>query len=232
MISIVVVRETIRRHVTNIGYLAYVAFLPILGLGVSRFGPPAAAWPTLVGLLAIITGCNVIGPEFSSGTLQLILVKPIDRSTYLLSRVAGVVSVVSIAAIVACLGETGGRMTRAVGEVPWQALGIGLLHAIVVIILTVSLLTFFGSFSRAYFNVALYVVLRIGLSMLPPILSMTRRDFTIVNRAVMFIDWNLYPDAPSRFDGPWLLLVLSNAAIALVLACLVFRNREVPYGAD
>jgi hypothetical protein len=26
--------------------------------------------------------------------------------------------------------------------------------------------------------------------------------------------------------------VLANAAVALVLACLAFRKREVPYGAD
>jgi hypothetical protein len=230
MISMVVVRETIRRHVTNVGYLAYVAFLAIVGVGVAQFGPPGSAWPTLVGLLAIITGCGVIGPEFSSGTLQLILVKPIDRSTYLLSRVAGVVGVVGLAAIVACVGEAGGRVAR--GEVPWEALGAALLNTIVASILTVSLLTFLGSFSRAYLNVAMYMVLRIGLGMLPPMLSLTGWDLTGVNRVVMFVDSNLYPDAPSRIDGPWLLLVLSNAAIALVLACFVFRNREVPYGAD
>jgi ABC-type transport system involved in multi-copper enzyme maturation permease subunit len=230
MISMVVVRETIRRHVTNVGYLTYVAFLPILALGVARFGPPGAAWPSLVGLLAIITGCGVLGPEFSSGTLQLILVKPIDRSTYLLSRVAGVVSVVWLAAIVACAGELGGRIAS--GNVPWQALGAALLNAAVLGILTVSLLTFFGSFTRAYINVALYVVLQIGLSMLPPILGMTGRDMTTIVSGVTFVQNSLFPDAPRGFDGPWLLLVLSNAAIALVLACFVFRNREVPYGAD
>ena len=41
------------------------------------------------GSTVLITGCGPIGPEFSSGTLQLILVKPINRATYLLSRVAG-----------------------------------------------------------------------------------------------------------------------------------------------
>ena len=29
-----------------------------------------------------------------------------------------------------------------------------------------------------------------------------------------------------------MLMVLANAAVALVLACLAFRQREVPYGAD
>jgi ABC-type transport system involved in multi-copper enzyme maturation permease subunit len=230
MISVVVVRETIRRHVTNIGYLTYVAFLPLLGFGVARFGPPGAAWPTLVGLLAIITGCGVLGPEFSSGTLQLILVKPIDRSTYLVSRVAGVVSIVWLAAIVACAGELVGRIAS--GNIPWEVLGATLLNTAVLSILTVSLLAFFGSFTRAYINVALYMVLQIALSMLPPLIGMTGRDVATIVRGITFVQSNLFPDAPHRFNGPWLLLVLSNAAIALVLACFVFRNREVPYGAD
>ena len=74
MVSGVVVEETIRRHVTHIGFATYVALLAIVGMGVSRFDAPGAVWPTLVGWLAIITGCGPIGPEFSSGTLQLILV--------------------------------------------------------------------------------------------------------------------------------------------------------------
>ena len=56
LFSRVVIRETIRRHLTHIGYVTYVAFMAIVAVGVSQFGPPGAMWPTLVGLLAIITG--------------------------------------------------------------------------------------------------------------------------------------------------------------------------------
>jgi ABC-type transport system involved in multi-copper enzyme maturation permease subunit len=230
MISLVVVRETMRRHLTHAGFIPYLALLLMIGFAVAQFGPPGAGWPSLVGFLSIITGCAVIGPEFSSGTLQLILVNPIRRSTYLLSRVAGVVSVVWIAAIVAFLGELGGRIMK--GNVPWEALGSALLNTALMSILVVSMLAFFGSFTRAYINVALYLVLLFGLGVLPAILNATKRDMTSVIRVITFIDQNLYPDAPHRIDGPWILLVLSNAAIALVLACFVFRNREVPYGAD
>ncbi|HKR64485.1 MAG TPA: hypothetical protein VJZ00_12205, partial [Thermoanaerobaculia bacterium] len=94
----VVVSETVRRHITNAGYLSYLAFLAIVALGVSRFNRPASMWPSLVAVLAIIAGSAPIGPEFSSGTLQLILVKPVKRWVYLLSRVAGVVLAVSNAA--------------------------------------------------------------------------------------------------------------------------------------
>ena len=59
--SRVVVEETIRRHVTHIGYVTYVAFLAILAIGVSRFGPPAAMWPTLIGLFSVSGGMNSQG---------------------------------------------------------------------------------------------------------------------------------------------------------------------------
>ena len=90
----VVIEETIRRHITSVGYLTYLAIVAIVAVAVSRFEHPAAVWPQLITILAIITGCGPIGPEFSSGTLQLILVKPVNRAEYLLSRVIGVVAVV------------------------------------------------------------------------------------------------------------------------------------------
>jgi ABC-type transport system involved in multi-copper enzyme maturation permease subunit len=230
VLSSVVIEETIRRHVTHIGYLTYVAFLAIVSVGVSQFGPPAGAWPSLVGLLAIITGCAPIGPEFSSGTLQLILVKPINRATYLLSRIAGVLCVIWLAAIVPFACEVIGRMIK--GEVPWQAMGTTLLNTAVLAILTVSLLTLFGSLSRAYLNVAFYMVLQIGLGVLPMLLSLRRERFAPIARAIGVIEQNLYPSAMAGLDWKLLLLVLSNAAVAIVLACFAFRNREVPYGAD
>jgi hypothetical protein len=227
----VVIEETIRRHVTHIGYIAYLAFLAIVAMGVSKFGPPAAAWPTLIGLLAIITGSGPIGPEFSSGTLQLILVKPVNRSTYLVSRIVGVLCVVWLAALVPFLCEVIGRMLR--GEVPWYAMGMKLLNTAVLAVLTVSLLTLFGSLTRAYINAALYVSLQIALNVVPGILGMAGRDrFAMVRRGIDVVEQNLFPPAISGFDWRWMLLVLCNAAVAIVLACFVFRNREVPYGAD
>lgn len=228
MLSGVVIAETIRRHVTHIGFLVYLALLAIIAIGVANVGGPPG-WPTFVGLLAIITGCGVIGPEFSSGTLQMILVKPVNRSTYLLSRVAGVVIVIWIAAIVSFLGEAVGHLIG--GDVPLDVMAATLLNTAVSVVLTVSLLTLFGSLTRAYLNAALYVVILMTLNIIPPLLQFAKAPQAIT-RAINVIELNLYPTEPPRLDGPWLLLVLSNAAVALLLACLVFRNREVPYGAD
>lgn len=230
LFSRIVIEETIRRHITHIGFVTYVAFMAIVGLGVSQFSAPASMWPSLVGLLAIITGCGPIGPEFSSGTLQLILVKPINRATYLLSRVAGVLCVIWLASLVPFACEVVGRLTK--GDVPLQAMATTLANTAVSAVLTVSLLTLFGSVSRAYLNAAFYVVLQISLSIAPSLLGLGGERFAALARGLAVIDRNLYPTPTPGFHWWWLLLVLSNASVALVLACFAFRSREVPYGAD
>jgi ABC-type transport system involved in multi-copper enzyme maturation permease subunit len=239
--SMVVIRETLRRHVTNPAYLGYLALLVIISLGVSVFNRPAAGWPSLITLLAVITGAGAIGPEFSSGTLQLILVKPVTRVAYLLSRVAGIVLSVWIAAATCAVFELIGRLLWT-EVVPFGLVGAGLVNACVDTILCVALLVLFGSLTRAYFNVAIYLVLNVGIAMSGVVIALLRQSRNVIgeflrgsdaiDRALMAIDQNLFPDAPMRLNETWLVMVLSNAAVVLVLACLAFRNREVPYGAD
>ncbi len=234
--SSVVFLETVRRHVTSGGYLLTLALLAILaGVG------PGAGWPTLVGLLAIVVGCGPIGPEFSSGTLQLILVKPVNRAVYLLSRVAGVVAVVWIAAVVAAAAEMIGRIAWGHGA-PWAAVSSMLANTAAETLLACSLLVLFGSLTRAYFNAAIYVAGQVGLAILAGVLGLIRMSrgavgqflsqHTGIERGLAVVTNNLFPEAPLGLDRNWMLMVLSNAAIALVLACLAFRRREVPYGAD
>jgi ABC-type transport system involved in multi-copper enzyme maturation permease subunit len=225
----VVVAETVRRHVTNVGYLSYIALVAMVGLAVSRFDQPAAVWPTLITLLSVITGAAIVGPEFSSGTLQLILVKPVNRASYVISRIAGVVAAVWLATLTAFAFECAGRVVR--GDVPWRSLSISLVNVSADVVLTVSLLALLGSLTRAYFNAAIYVGLQIALSMAMGVLTMARK-YPEVGRVLAVVEKNLFPEVPPRFDRDWMLLVFSNAAVAILLACIAFRNREVPYGAD
>jgi ABC-type transport system involved in multi-copper enzyme maturation permease subunit len=236
----VVVRETLRRHVTHAGYITYVIFVALVGLGAAGFAKPATMWPTLVSLLAIIAGAGVIGPEFSSGTLQLVLVKPVNRAVYLLSRVTGVVLAVWI---VACAGALAELIGRAIWTRPaYEWIGGTLLNAMTDVILTVALLALLGSLTRAYFNAAIYVALMIGLSVATGIAAMLRATHNAVGQflervpqleeGLRLVDLNLFPDVGPRLAALWSVTVLANAALALVLACFAFRNREVPYGAD
>lgn len=238
----VVVAETVRRNVTNIGYIAFVALLIIVALAVSVFDRPGTMWPSLAALLAMIAGCSVVGPEFSAGTLQLVLVKPVNRAVYLVSRATGVTLVVWLAASVAALCELAGRALWGDSGLQAAAIGGALANAAADTVLTVSLLALLGSLTRAYFNIAVYVVAMIGLNVLRGFLGFLRqaqnaigaffREHTWIDRTLYVIDRNLFPDFPPKFETTWLLMVLSNGAIALLLACLAFRQREVPYGAD
>lgn len=238
----VVIAETVRRHVRHGAFLAGLALFVLVALAVSAFDRPGSAWPSLVALLALITGSAVIGPEFSSGTLQLILVKPVNRASYLLSRVTGVVLVVWLAAVVCAVVELVGRAAWGDTGMQAKAIGTALLNSMTDTVLAVSLLAFLGSITRAYFNIAIYVVVMTGLNLGGVVLAMTRQsqtaigrflaEHTEIERALMVIEQNVFPELPPRLDPVWTAMVASNAAIALLLACLAFRRREVPYGAD
>ena len=238
----VVIEETVRRHVTNVFYLAFLGLVIIIALAVSVFDRPGSAWPSLVSLLSLIAGCGVIGPEFSSGTLQLILVKPVNRAVYLVSRVTGVVLVVWFAAIVAAVCELAGRAIWGDTGIQAKAIGSTLLNSATDTILAVAVLALLGSLTRAYFNIAIYVAVMFGLNVSFVVLAFVRQtqtaagqflqDHTGLERSLPVIEANLFPELPPLLSANWSLMILSNAAVALLLACLAFRRREVPYGAD
>lgn len=233
--------ETVRRHLSSVGYLVFVALIALVGLFAASFNKPASMWPTLVTLLAIVTGSALIGPEFSTGTLQLLVTKPIRRQVYLLSRAAGVLAVVCAAAIVAACAEALARIASG-AEVPWRVIADASGGALIEALLTIALLALLGSLTRAYFNVAIYVLTQLAFSIAESILGAARvRGHAIgrylqhhpsVERGLALVDDLFFPAAPPELQWLWALRVLATAAIALVLACLAFRRREVPYGSD
>jgi hypothetical protein len=234
----VVIGETVRRHVTNVFYVALLLLLVMIGFGVASFNTPAAVWPSLVGMLAVVAGAGVIGPEFSSGTLQLIVSRPLRRWSYLLSRVAGVLTIVGIAATLPFVAESVTRLLRGRELVPWPLL----LNILVVALCTCALLVFFASFTRAWFNVAIYFLLQVGFSATEGILALVRgrggatgeflRVHPEIERGVTAASQTLFPELIPHFDGAWMARALVVSTVALVLACVMFSRREVPYGAD
>lgn len=241
--SRVVVIETIRRHFTNVLVVGVLVFLLLLGLASSRLDN--VLWPPFITLLTIVAGAALIGPEFSSGTLQLILVKPINRAVYLVSRWTGVVLFLGIASGGAFAMEAIGRLIWGGSEQIGKS-AIMLLNVWSDAAVTCAILAFFGTFLRSYFNVALYWLLLVVINVMRSMIVAAKMaqdgflgwvrgmtlEYPIIADALDWLDGNLFPEPTGVFDRQWLLMVWSNAFVAIVLACFVFRRREVPYGAD
>lgn len=236
-----VIAETIRRHVTNVGFIVALIFIALIGILAATFNVPGSLWPSLTGLVALITGSALIGPEFSASTLQLIVSKPIRRSVYLVSRVAGVFVCVAIAALAGFCSEIAARLLLTGGAIPWLRIGFALAMVLTTSLMTISLLTFLGSVTRSYFNIAIYLGVEIAFSAAQALLGALRvrgaagallRQYPQIERSLMIVDDTLYPDAPPFISGAWFARVVFTALIAIALACLAFERREVPYGAD
>ena len=229
-----VFRETVRRHMTSPAFLfTLLLFAASAGAIASLGGPPVILQIAL--LPAILLSGQLIGPEFSRGTLQLILVKPLNRSAYLLSRVAGVVVALWVVIWISFAVDVIARLIDG-ATVEWSATAAPV-NVSTATILLAALFALFGSMTRSYFNVAIYFGLRIGLPLVIGIVSMVggrSRLTPWIVKTVSTINSNLFPDtaAAASFDRQWTLMVLSNAVVALFLACVIFRKREVPYGAD
>ncbi len=241
----VVILETLRRHFTSGAFLVVVAFLVLVAVGSTFLSGQPGQWRAFVALLTLIAGAQLIGPEFSSGTLQLILSKPINRSVYLLSRWAGVVLAIWCAVGLALVADGIALLARG-APIPWRRMGEGAFGLSWSALLVCAVLAFFGSFLRSYFNVGLYLVLRavLGVALaaideirpdMPGIIGASARLFDAypaLGSAIAALTRNLFPDVPLAVGVDWVLLIASNTAVLLLLACLLFRRREVPYGAD
>lgn len=243
--SVVVIVETLRRHFVHLGYVIALLLLILIGVTMAALGAPQAPYE-MISLFALIAGCQIIGPEFSSGTLQLILSKPIGRSAYLLSRVAGVVLAIWVAIVVVFASDVVGRLIAGT-QIGWRsALAAALVSALKVLFVC-SLLAFFGSFSRTYVNIGIYIGAQVLLPTISGLLGIMKnavsgemgkigallRAHPGLLEGLAVINKNLFPDTPPiLFDRDWMVMIVSNASVALLLACVIFSRREVPYGAD
>lgn len=242
----VVFFETVRRHIANAGFLVLVAMLCTIAACVGAFGGPPQIWQGLVKLLAIILACQLIGPEFSSGTLQLILAKPINRSAYVVGRVFGVVTVIWVMTLAPFAADAACRGFISSSDPAWAPLIGSTINSMLVSLLTTSLMAFFGSFMRSYFNVAVYFLLQVALSLLLGAINSIQKGMIaklaklgaffsahpIIQHSAFWIHEQFFPDPQPLLDMKVVLLVLSNSAIAVLLASMIFSRREVPYGAD
>src|SRR5438270_1089419 len=211
--------ETLRRHFAHLGYVSTLLVLIVIVMSMTAIAAPAPTPYEIIGLFTLVVGCQLIGPEFSKGTLQLILSKPVGRSTYLVSRVVGVVLAIWFAILVMFASEVIGRLI--VGTpITWRAALAAVLVTALKALLVCCLLAFFGSFSRSYVNAGIYIGGQILLSMVFGLLSVMKNavsgemgkigamlcEHPAVLESFGAIRGNLVPDNPAiPFDRNWTL---------------------------
>jgi ABC-type transport system involved in multi-copper enzyme maturation permease subunit len=237
----VVIGETVRRHLARPGYVVFLILLTMVGMFAASFNTAGQMWPWLITALAIVTGSAIIGPEFSTGSLQLIVSKPISRSAYLLARVAGVSASVGIAAVVGFTAECVARLLLG-RALPWLRLAEVFSGALLVSFLTIALLTLLGSLTRSYFNVAIYLGMEAALSAIETLVGLLRvkaaaggalhDHYPEVQSGLVWLDDFLFPSIPPELHRGWLVRLIATAIVALGLACLAYDRREVPYGPE
>ena len=235
--SAVVFAETVRRHLTSAGYLAFLAFIAITGIFVATFRTPGALWPSLISALAIVTGSAIVGPEFTTGALQLIVSKPVARHAYVLGRVAGVWAATGLAAAIALFAEV---LTRLMIGAPLSLPRLLEIFTseLIVALLAIAFLTLLGSVTVSYFNVAIYLGLQFAFFISESITGAIRvRNAFIaahpgILQSLVAIDDTLFPSVPPELTVAWMLRNGALIFVALSLACLAFQRREVPYGSD
>lgn len=243
----VVIMETLRRHWRTLINAALTIVFTIIGGLVGAYNGPTRGWLGFFVIISVLLGCQLIGPEFSSGTLQLVLSKPINRATYLVSRYTGVVLSIWMMIALAFSADALCRLLFAKDLVDWSEHLADVVNQLAFVALACALLALFGTFMRSYFNAGLYFVLQIFLSVAVATLTtimngrglrmQVMRDFLTAHpgiaSGVRAVEQNLYPSLPNgTIDRRWLVMVFTNAIVAVTIACFIFRKREVPYGAD
>jgi len=229
-----------------------------------RFGSPAMA--TALGVLAVMTALQgaLSGPEqalgagflaillisagsvsrdISGGAIQMILSRPIRRTSYLYGRYAGILAAYAIFLAVAAgltllLSAIFPRIIgAAAAPIRLGAIGRGVGTAFADALLFSAILLFFSTFLRGYADVLAYILLSILLGLLPGLGSALRKPW--LARAGEKIRENVLPkvDWSEIFQGRGLLgdatgrWALALAAF-LALAAIVFSRREFSYGQD
>jgi ABC-type transport system involved in multi-copper enzyme maturation permease subunit len=229
-----------------------------------RFGSPATS--IAHGVLAVMTGITAamsdpeqalglgffamiviaagsVSKDVSGGALQMILARPIRRTSYLFGRYLGILaayaSFVAASTGLAVLFTTAlPRLFGASGMPPSAlALGRGAAAAMANALLFAAILLFFSTFLAGYADVLAYFLLSLFLGVLPQVATSLGRPGLgtaaekLRENVLPKVDWGAVlrgTGVASEATGRYVFAVIAF----LVLAAVVFSRREFAYGHD
>jgi ABC-type transport system involved in multi-copper enzyme maturation permease subunit len=237
------VRRFLRQRFASPAMAIALAVIALLTAVQAALSDPERALGS--GFLAIVLiGAGSVSKDASGGALQMILARPIRRSSYLFGRYLGILAAYAVFLLVAggltvlfssTLPGLFGATARPVFSAP--ALGRGAAAALLDALLFAAILLFFSTFLRGYADVLAYILLSILLQLLAGLGSALREPWlgdageAIRKNVLPKVDWNEVLRGQNVLGEPTGRYVLA-VTVFLLLAAVVFSRREFAYGHD
>jgi ABC-type transport system involved in multi-copper enzyme maturation permease subunit len=237
------VRRFLRQRFGSPAMAAALGVLALLTAIQAALSEPERALES--GFLAIVLiAAGSVSRDASSGALQMILARPIRRTSYLFGRYLGI-----LAAYAAFLAGTCGLtvllavvLPRALGAVSSSAvspesLGRGVGAALLNASLFAAILLFFSTFLRGYADVLGYILLSILLQVVPGLGRTLHKPWLTTageearRNVLPEVDWSEVMRGRHALGEPTGQFALA-VVVFLTLAALIFSRREFSYGRD
>jgi hypothetical protein len=236
-VNLTLVLATLRQRFTSpIRLLIVLLFgwMPMIAIVVA----PRAGFAALGDgyFLALALAAGMIGQDLSSGTLQLLLARPVTRAQYVLSRwgavAAGTFAIAVLQALLAAL-----IMALRGAPVPWDQAARFLANGALLALGTSAVMALLSSLAAGLGDLGLLFLIFLSAQVLEKVGMFKSWDW--LTRGAGELLRALKPEldlAPFFHGGPvaWLAVVsyLSTVTLCLGLAVVVMNRRELSYASS
>ena len=186
--------------------------------------------------LALTLAAGMIGQDLSSGTLQLLLARPVTRAQYVFSRwgavAAGTLLITVLQTLVAAL-----VMTLRGAPVPWGGAALFLANGALLALGTAAIMALLSSLAAGLGDLGLLFLVFISAQVLEKLGMFKSWDWLVRGAGELLRVLKPQLDVAPLFHGDpvaWFAVVsyLSTVTICLGLAVVVMNRRELSYASS
>jgi len=218
--------------------IALICLVPLAAGTVIATPESSDNFPVTLALLMIAAGC--VSRDASSGALQMILARPIRRSSYVLGRFLGIAATIALfqaVALAIALAVPKFLPVLGLGALDPAAALSGVAGTFLDALLIAAMILFFSTFLPSYADAFAYILLMFFLAA-PAILGQLLKNAWLMNLGSV-LRKNVAPSVPwpdllrgrealGEASGRYVLALVVFLAAALI----VFSRREFAYGQD
>jgi ABC-type transport system involved in multi-copper enzyme maturation permease subunit len=183
--------------------------------------------------IALALAAGMIGQDLSSGTLQLLLARPVTRAQYVFSRWGAVVAGTFLLVVLQTLCAAIIMLVRG-APVPWDQAALHLVNSALLALGTAAVMALLSSLSAGLGDLGLLLLVFVSAQVLEKVGMLRSWEWLVRGAAEMLRVLKPELDlAPLFHGGPiaWLAVAsyLSAVTLCLGLAVLVMNRRELSY---